>query len=122
MQTIGIDVGFGFTKATDGKQTIVFKSIYGDATEIQFWVDFQDRNLTEYFHVTMDGKSYFVGDLAEQQSDAVSFTLDQDRMIADLRPSLRPDGGRAFSQQKSSRRGTPADRIRAARGFLQTIS
>jgi len=84
MQTIGIDVGFGFTKATDGKQTIVFKSIYGDATEIQFWVDFQDRNLTEYFHVTMDGKSYFVGDLAEQQSDAVSFTLDQDRMIADF--------------------------------------
>ncbi len=84
MQILGIDVGFGFTKATDGKETVVFKSIYGDATEIQFWVDFQDRSLTEYFHVTMDGKSYFVGDLAEQQSDVVSFTLDQDRMIADF--------------------------------------
>ena len=83
MQIIGIDVGFGFTKATDGRETVVFKSIYGDATEIQFWVDFQDRNLTEYFHVTMDGKSYFVGNLAEQQSDTVSFTLDQDRMITD---------------------------------------
>jgi len=84
MQIIGIDVGFGFTKATDGNDTVVFKSIYGEATEIQFWVDFQNRNLTEYFHVTMDGKSYFVGDLAEQQSDVVSFTLDQDRMIADF--------------------------------------
>jgi plasmid segregation protein ParM len=84
MQILGIDVGFGFTKATDGKETVVFKSIYGDATEIQFWVDFQDRGLTEYFHVTMDGKSYFVGDLAEQQSDVVSFTLDQERMIADF--------------------------------------
>ena len=84
MQIIGIDVGFGFTKATDGEETVVFKSIYGDATEIQFWVDVQDRHLTEYFHVTMDGKSYFVGDLAEQQSDVVSFTLDQDRMVTDF--------------------------------------
>jgi len=84
MQIIGIDVGFGFTKATDGHESVVFKSIYGDATEIQFWVDFQNRHLTEYFHVTMDGKSYFVGDLAEQQSDVVSFTLDQDRMIGDF--------------------------------------
>ena len=84
MQILGIDVGFGFTKATDGKETVVFKSIFGEATEIQFWVDFQDRHLTEYFHVSVDGKSYFVGDLAEQQSDVVSFTLDQDRMIADF--------------------------------------
>ncbi|MGD8268420.1 MAG: hypothetical protein PVF55_09635, partial [Desulfobacterales bacterium] len=81
MQIIGIDVGFGFTKATDGQESVVFKSIYGDATEIQFWVDFQERSLTEYFHVTLDGKSYFIGDLAEQQSDAVAFTLDQERMI-----------------------------------------
>jgi plasmid segregation protein ParM len=84
MQIIGIDVGFGFTKATDGQESVVFKSIYGDATEIQFWMDFQERSLTEYFHVTLDGKSYFIGDLAEQQSDAVAFTLDQERMIADF--------------------------------------
>jgi plasmid segregation protein ParM len=84
MQILGIDVGFGFTKATDGSETVVFKSIFGDATEIQFWVDFQDRSLTDYFHVSIDGKSYFVGDLAEQQSDVVSFTLDQDRMITDF--------------------------------------
>ncbi len=84
MQIIGIDVGFGFTKATDGQESVVFKSIYGDATDIQFWVDFQERSLTEYFHVTLDGKSYFIGDLAEQQSDAVAFTLDQERMVADF--------------------------------------
>lgn len=84
MQILGVDIGFGFTKATDGNETIVFKSLYGDATEIQFWVDFQDRSLADYFHVTIDGKSYFVGDLAEQQSSAVSFTLDQERMISDF--------------------------------------
>ncbi|MBL0714038.1 MAG: ParM/StbA family protein [Desulfosarcina sp.] len=84
MQIIGIDVGFGFTKATNGQESVIFKSIYGDATDIQFWVDFQERSLTEYFHVTLDGKSYFIGDLAEQQSDAVAFTLDQERMITDF--------------------------------------
>jgi plasmid segregation protein ParM len=84
MQILGIDIGFGFTKATDGSDTIIFKSLYGDATEIQFWVDFQDRALTDYFHVTIDGKSYFVGDLAEQQSSVISFTLDQERMISDF--------------------------------------
>jgi plasmid segregation protein ParM len=84
MQIIGIDVGFGFTKATDGQESVVFKSIHGDATEIQFWFDFQERSLTEYFHVTLDGKSFFIGDLAEQQSDAVAFTLDQERMVADF--------------------------------------
>lgn len=83
MQIVAIDIGFGFTKASDGKETVVFKSLYGDAPEIQFWMDFGERALTDYFHVTVDGKSYFVGDLAEQQSTSVSFTLDQERMMSD---------------------------------------
>jgi plasmid segregation protein ParM len=83
MQLVAIDIGFGFTKASDGSETVVFKSIYGDAPEIQFWMDLGERALTDYFHVTVDGKSCFVGDLAEQQSTAVSFTLDQERMMAD---------------------------------------
>jgi plasmid segregation protein ParM len=33
---LGIDIGFGFTKATDGKQHLVFKSVLGEATDIQF--------------------------------------------------------------------------------------
>jgi plasmid segregation protein ParM len=33
--------------------------------------------------VTIDGKSYFVGDLAEQQSSVLHFTLDQERLITD---------------------------------------
>ena len=58
MQIVAIDIGFGFTKASDGKETVVFKSLYGDAPEIQFWMDFGERALTDYFHVTVDGKSY----------------------------------------------------------------
>ena len=102
MQIIGIDVGFGFTKATDGQESVVFKSIYGDATEIQFWVDFQERTLTEYFHVTLDGKSYFIGDLAEQQSDAVAFTLDQERLVADFARLLALTVAGLFTQTEEA--------------------
>lgn len=84
MQVLGIDIGFGFTKATDGKDSVVFKSIYGDANEIQFWADFGDNSPINHLHVSIDGKSYFVGDLAEQQSSVLNFTLDQERLIADF--------------------------------------
>jgi plasmid segregation protein ParM len=81
MEVLGIDIGFGFTKATNGKETFIFKSIFGDASEIQFWADFGDSTPTDHIHVTVDGKSYFVGDLAEQQSNVLNFTLDQERLI-----------------------------------------
>jgi plasmid segregation protein ParM len=84
MQVLGIDIGFGFTKATDGKETVIFKSIYGDANEVQFWADFGDNSPIDHLHVTIDGKSYFIGDLAEQQSSVLSFTLDQERLVADF--------------------------------------
>jgi len=83
MEVLGIDIGFGFTKATNGKETIIFKSIFGDASEIQFWADFGASSQTDHIHVSIDGKSYFVGDLAEQQSSVLNFTLDQERLITD---------------------------------------
>ena len=83
MEVLGIDIGFGFTKATNGKETFIFKSIFGDASEIQFWADFGDSMPTDHIHVSIDGKSYFVGDLAEQQSNVLNFTLDQERLITD---------------------------------------
>ena len=83
MEVLGIDIGFGFTKATNGKETFIFKSIFGDASEIQFWADFGDSIPTDHIHVSIDGKSYFVGDLAEQQSNVLNFTLDQERLITD---------------------------------------
>ncbi len=88
MQVLGIDIGFGFTKATDGKETFIFKSLYGDANEIQFWADFGENSALEHIHVTIDGKSYFVGDLAEQQSNVLNFTLDQERLITDFVKTL----------------------------------
>ncbi len=83
MEVLGIDIGFGFTKATNGKKTLIFKSIFGDASEIQFWADFGDNTPTDHIHVTIDGKSFFVGDLAEQQSSVLNFTLDQEKLISE---------------------------------------
>ena len=34
MEVLGIDIGFGFTKATDGKETIIFKSISAETINI----------------------------------------------------------------------------------------
>jgi plasmid segregation protein ParM len=84
MQVLGIDIGFGFTKATDGKKTFIFKSIFGEDTDIQFWADFGKDTPTDHIHVTIDGKSYFVGDLAEQQSSVLHFTLDQEKLLTDF--------------------------------------
>ena len=83
MQVLGIDIGFGFTKATNGKDTLIFKSLFGEAAELQFWANFGSETPSDHIHVTIDGESYFVGDLAEQQSSVLHYTLDQERLIAD---------------------------------------
>ena len=84
MQVLGIDIGFGFTKATNGTDTVIFKSLFGDASDIQFWADFGDCRPSDHIHVTIDGKSYFIGDLAEQQSSVLNYTLDQEKLITDF--------------------------------------
>jgi plasmid segregation protein ParM len=83
MGVLGIDIGFGFTKATNGKDTLIFKSLLGDAADIQFWADFGEGAPTDHIHVTIDEESYFIGDLAEQQSSVLHFTLDQERLLTD---------------------------------------
>ena len=84
MQVLGIDIGFGFTKASNGKDTFIFKSIFGEDANIQFWADFGKDAPTDNIHVTIDGKSYFIGDLAEQQSSVLHFTLNQEKLITDF--------------------------------------
>ncbi len=64
MDVLGIDIGFGFTKASNGKDVIMFKSILGEASDIQFWSNFDKKALTSGLHVTIDDSTYFVGDFA----------------------------------------------------------
>ena len=84
MEILGIDIGFGFTKAVSDKQSLVFKSVLGEATDIQFREkmiaggDVEDNHL----QIEVDGKSYFVGELAERQSNVRFFTLDQAQFVS----------------------------------------
>ena len=84
MRINGIDIGFGFTKATDGKESIIFKSIMGEAIDFQIPVNLITNDIDNRLHVTLDGKSYFVGEFAEQQSNVRQFTLDQEKFISDF--------------------------------------
>lgn len=81
---IGIDIGFGFTKATNGKDFRVFKSIYGEAIDFQFKESLLNPKAQqdEHLQVDVDNTSYFIGELAERQSSNRQFTLDQTQFIA----------------------------------------
>ncbi|HKK90475.1 MAG TPA: ParM/StbA family protein [Desulfobacteraceae bacterium] len=84
MEIIGIDVGFGFTKAYNGSNSVIFKSITGDAPEIQFNPGIGQDNSVSNLHVTIDDKSYFLGNFAEAQSRTWDFTLEQDKLVSDF--------------------------------------
>lgn len=84
VEILGIDIGFGFTKATDGKRNLIFKSVLGEATDIQFREEMisTDRFDDKHLQIEVDGKAYFVGELAERQSNVRFFTLDQGQFIS----------------------------------------
>ncbi|MBW7997841.1 MAG: ParM/StbA family protein [Candidatus Glassbacteria bacterium] len=81
MEYLGVDVGFGYTKAFDGDRSVIFKSIIGDATDIQFHSGFSEGSELENLHVELDGKQFYVGDMAEKQSNVREFTLDQNTLL-----------------------------------------
>jgi plasmid segregation protein ParM len=84
VQTLGIDLGFGFTKATDGERSLVVKSVIGEATDGRLGGPMAEaRPGNDHLHLELEDRGVFVGDLAERQSALRSFTLDQDRFITD---------------------------------------
>ncbi len=89
MDILGIDIGFGFTKAASSKETLVFKSVLGEATEIQF----RENSLIgapseDHLQIEVDGKSFFLGELAERQSNVRFFTLDQAQFLTQFAKTL----------------------------------
>ncbi len=84
MEIVGIDVGFGFTKEYNVKNSVIFKSLIGDAADIQFRASMGDASATSNLHITLNDKSYFLGSYAELQSNIPEFTLDQEKLIEDF--------------------------------------
>lgn len=81
MHTIGIDIGFGFTKVSDGRNHALFKSVIGDPADIQFREQLLGDDAGAHRHIALDDDEFFVGDLAETQSRGRTFTLDQEQLI-----------------------------------------
>jgi len=81
MLMAGVDVGFGFTKATDGESAVLFKSIIGEPQPRSMDDNFFSGEAVPGLHLTLDDRSYFVGDLAESESRVRQFTLDQAQLV-----------------------------------------
>ncbi len=84
MEIVGIDVGFGFTKAYNGKNSVIFKSLIGDAADIQFQTSLGNQSPLSTLHMTLEDRSYFLGDFAELQSSIREYTLDQEKFVKEF--------------------------------------
>lgn len=80
-RNIGIDLGYGFVKASDGDKEYVFPSVVGPARERSFQSDFSlfSQGL-DNLSITVDDRSSFVGELAIRQSEVASRSLDEHRV------------------------------------------
>lgn len=81
-KNVGIDLGYGFVKATDGDKEYVFPSVVGSGHDLKYRSELsklgQNQGLDSLV-ITMEGRKYFVGDLAVRQSEIASRSLDQNR-------------------------------------------
>lgn len=81
MRLLATDIGFGFTKATDGRQTQVFKSLIGDVGPVQFGEALLPIPAGAPRQFVIGGEEVYVGEVAEAQSRGRTFTLDPAQFI-----------------------------------------
>ena len=65
-QIIGLDIGYGFTKATNGAKTAVFPSVAGDVAQSDFGNDVIKASKDQV--ITLDGQEWFYGEQAQKHS------------------------------------------------------
>lgn len=81
MRNIGLDVGFGYTKAMDGTKAILFPSVISPAVELKYKTQLEHPSpYPDHLTVTLDGESHFVGNLALQEGRFAYATLDRVRI------------------------------------------
>jgi hypothetical protein len=83
MRILSADIGFGYTKATDGRRTQIFKSLVGEANPVQVVESLLPAAPESEFprHFELGEEKIFIGELAERQSRSRSFTLDPGQFI-----------------------------------------
>lgn len=88
MRILAADIGFGYTKATDGRQFQVFKSVVGEANPAQFAESPLPGQPPPPRHFEIGGEAIFVGELAETQSRGRGFTLDPAQFLSQYAKTL----------------------------------
>lgn len=88
MRILAADIGFGYTKATDGRQFQAFKSVVGEANTAAFEEALLPNPEGLPRHFEIDGQGLFVGELAESQSRERGFTLDPSQFLGQYAKSL----------------------------------
>lgn len=78
---IGIDIGYGYVKASDGQQEVIFPSTVGVGTDLKFNSLLMNlKKPVDNLVITVDNKKYFAGDLAIRQSQIVSRSMGRNRV------------------------------------------
>jgi plasmid segregation protein ParM len=81
MRYVGLDVGFGYTKAMDGTKAILFPSVISPAVELKFKsLEEHPAPYPDHLMVTLDGEDHFVGNLALHEGRFTYATLDRVRI------------------------------------------
>lgn len=78
---IGIDIGYGYVKASDGEKEFLFPSTVGVGADLKFnslLMNF--KKPTDNMVITVDNRKYFVGELAIRQSPMVSRSMGRNRI------------------------------------------
>lgn len=84
MKHVGIDVGYGYTKAADGVREVMFPSVIGRAERIRYQSDLRGEvGQSNGLSLGVDGSEYFVGELALRQSRVQFTLLDRSRTTSD---------------------------------------
>ena len=124
MKVLSADIGFGYTKATDGRQYQVFKSVVGEATDVTFSEALIPGQVAPARHIEIGGRAYFIGELAEQQSRNRGSTLDQTQFITQYAKTLALSALAPFADNGAPVRlvtGLPISFFRKHRDALTTL-
>lgn len=124
MKILGVDIGFGYTKATDGRLFQLFKSIVGEAADIQFADSLLPASQAQPRHFEIGGQGFFVGELAEAQSRGRGFTLDPSHFITHYAKTLALAAIAPYSQDGEPLRlvtGLPISFYRRHKDALTTL-
>ena len=124
MKILGADIGFGYTKVTDGRNFQIFKSVVGEANEAQFAEVLLPGAATQPRHFELEGRAFFVGELAETQSRTRGYTLDQHQFLTQYKKMLALAAVAPFCQSGDPIRlvtGLPITFFRKHKDTLTTL-